>query len=158
MQMPNAESKAFFDGMHCWCGHRRDEHGFKSQDGFDRPTACLKCPGIECDEFQDKDYFVSTAESAEKNQHAIEAARLMGAVKTAAALRAAAALKCLQLLENAIQRNRGWYHGGLVPNMMSVQLLLTVPDSELAEALKTAPEIVPTDEQVRQLAEHWGKG
>lgn len=67
--------------------------------------------------------------------------------------RMAVALLTLQKLREAIEANGNYYHGGLVPNLMSVQDVLTLPDSLLDDQLTKIPEIVPTDAQLTELAQ-----
>jgi hypothetical protein len=53
------------------------------------------------------------------------------------------ALRCVLLLQDAIQANAGKYSGSLVPNLTSVANLLTCEFSDVLEAVAHFPPLDP---------------
>lgn len=57
----------------------------------------------------------------------------------------------LNMFREALEKNNNVYNGSLVPNLMSIQDVLTLPDAVLKDQLAHYPAILPSVEQLVEL-------
>jgi hypothetical protein len=71
--------------------------------------------------------------------------------KRRAAYRMGVAILTVNALADNIHNNRGLYSGGMVPNLTSVQEVLSIPFDVLVQQVKMFPQVAPGDDLVDSL-------